>query len=153
MIGFSDCNFNNDTETGNNITPKKRPGMLIPGHYIRYRKTGSSGEAPVTSNEMNLLGLQLFGKTRLGSGGFILMNNALAGSSIEDAGKTFELRGFFIAALLGSKILYRATQCRFDLAVFLPISFRGLHSLGRRFVCRQSILLCSKFKKTNITGS
>jgi len=146
------ANQRNMREITDKIIKKVRE-FTLPDIIFGIEQTGFSGVTPVMNNEMNLLGFQLLGKPRFGSGGLILMNNALACRSIQNAGEAFKLRSLFVAGFLRAEILYSTAQCRFDFAIFLPISFCGLHSLGRRFVCRQSFLLCSKFKKTNITGS
>jgi hypothetical protein len=101
---------------------------------------------------MKLLSLDLLGKPRFCAGRLVLMDDPLASRDIQNLGEFLKLRRFLLGILKGLKILYGSAQHRFGLSVFQPISLRGLHSLSRRFVCRQSNLLFQKlFQKNNIT--
>jgi hypothetical protein len=98
---------------------------------------------------MSLLGFQTLGQPGFNPGSFLFVDDMLASRGVGLAGHFFERRRF-IRRLAVFEILYGAAQVRLGGAIFKSVSLRGLHSLGRRFVCRQLNLL-SNIQKTNIT--
>jgi len=90
---------------------------------------------------MNLFLLQKLRESRLGPGGLVLMYNPFASCAVKNRRHRPEIRFLFLRTFLAPEIPDCTAHYRFDVAIFLAVSFRSFHSLGRRLVSRQLNLL------------